>query len=256
MKGEDRARGKAGATREQSVSRAFVTLADTLVDDYDVVDLLHQLVGFTVELLAADAVGIVLADVRGELHAVVASSEAVGLMELLRLQSFEGPSLDSYRQAALITAPDLHNSTARWPAFVAAVREQSNFRSVHVLPLRLRGQAIGAMNLFYNSPGVLPDADLALGQALADVATIGILQERTIRRGGVLNEQLQTALNSRVVIEQAKGILTQHGALDMEDAFDRLRRHARTNRLRLVDVARNLVIGALAPAAIIAPQNP
>jgi GAF domain-containing protein len=194
-----------GTGREELVSRAFVALADTLVDDYDIIDLLHRLVRFTVELLAADAAGIVLADARGELRAVAASNEAAELMELLQLQSSEGPCLDCYHQAARVSVTDLHEATARWPAFTAALAEHGAFRSVHALPLRLRKQAIGALNLFHGSPGVLPGADLALGQALADVATIGILQERTIRRGEVLNEQLHTALNSRVVIEQAKG---------------------------------------------------
>ncbi len=197
--------------REQRVSRAFVALADTLVDDYDVIDLLDRLVGFSVELLAADAAGIVLGDARGQLRAVAASSEAAEVMELLQLQSEQGPCLDCVRTAAPVSVPDLAEAVDRWPAFVAALAERGSFRSVHALPLRLRGEAIGALNLFHARPGSLPDADLALGQALADVATIGILQERAIRRSEVLDEQLQTALHSQVVIKQAKGVLAQCG---------------------------------------------
>jgi len=213
--------------REERVSRAFVALADTLVDDYDIIDLLDRLVGVSVELLAADAAGIVLGDARGQLRAVAASSEAAEVMELLQLQSEQGPCLDCVHTAAPVSVPDLAEAVDRWPAFVAALAEHGSFRSVHALPLRLRGEAIGALNLFHRQPGSLPDADLALGQALADVATIGILQERAIRRSEVLNEQLQTALNSRVIIEQAKGVLAQRGDLSMDAAFDRLRTHAR-----------------------------
>jgi len=241
--------------REERVSRAFVALADTLVDDYDIIDLLDRLVGVSVELLAADAAGIVLGDARGQLRAVAASSEAAEVMELLQLQSEQGPCLDCVHTAAPVSVPDLAEAVDRWPAFVAALAEHGSFRSVHALPLRLRGEAIGALNLFHRQPGSLPDADLALGQALADVATIGILQERAIRRSEVLNEQLQTALNSRVIIEQAKGVLAQYAGLNLDEAFDRLRRYARGHNLRLAGVARDLTRGELDPA-LVAAQDP
>jgi GAF domain-containing protein len=194
-----------------------------------------------VALLAADAAGIMLADPREQLRPVAASSEDAETMELLQLQSDEGPCLEAYRTAAQVRIPDLSQVAGRWPRFVAAVVRSGGFASVHAIPLRLRGQAIGALNLFHRDPGPLPDADLALGQALADVATIGILQERAIRRSEVLNEQLQTALNSRVVIEQAKGVLAQHFGVGMAAAFDRLRGYCRSNNLRLAEVARQLV---------------
>jgi GAF domain-containing protein len=222
--------------REQAVSLAFVTLADTLIDDYDVIDLLDRLVGFSVELLAADAVGILLGDARRELRVVAASSEAAELMELLQLQTDEGPCLDCFRDGVLVRVPDL--AQARWPRFVVAVGQHGAFASVHALPLRLRGQAIGAMNLFHHQPGALPEDDLALGQALADVATIGILQHRTIERSEMLAEQLQTALNSRTVIEQAKGVLAQHAGMGMDEAFDRLRRYARDRGRVITTVVR------------------
>lgn len=243
-----------GSGREQLVSRAFVSLADTLVDGYDIIDLLDRLVGFSVELLAADAAGIVLGDARRELRAVAASNEAAELMELLQLQSDEGPCLDCFQSAAPISVADLADAADRWPAFVAAVEERGAFRSVHALPLRLRGEAIGALNLFHREPGILPDADLALGQALADVATIGILSERAIHRDEVLNEQLQTALTSRVVIEQAKGVLAQHTGLGIDEAFGQLRDYARRHNLRLSQVARDLAQRALQPAAVVANE--
>ena len=235
--------------REQVVSRAFVALADTLVDDYDIIDLLDQLIAHSVALLAADAAGIMLGDPHRQLRVVAASSDDAELMELLQLQNEQGPCMDCYRTGAPVSVPDLADAT-QWPAFTAAVAEAGAFRSVHALPLRLRREAIGAMNLFHRAPGPLPQADLALGQALADVATIGILQERAIRRGEVVNEQLQTALTSRVVVEQAKGLLAQHHGLTMDAAFDQLRRYARANNLRLADVARQLATSKLDPAII------
>jgi hypothetical protein len=235
--------------REQIVSRAFVALADTLVDDYDIIDLLDQLIAHSVTLLAADAAGIMLGDPHRQLRVVAASSEDAELMELLQLQNEQGPCMDCYRTSTPVSVPDLTHAT-QWPAFTTAVAQAGAFRSVHALPLRLRREAIGALNLFHHTPGPLPPADLALGQALADVATIGILQERAIRRGEVINEQLQTALTSRVVVEQAKGVLAQHHGLTMDAAFDQLRRYARAHNLRLADVARQLATSKLDPAII------
>jgi len=230
-----------GNGREQLLSRAFVKLADTLVDDYDIIDVLDQLVGYCVELLAADAAGLLLVDSRGTLRVVAASSEDANLMELLQLEADEGPCMECFGSGLPVSVTDLGDTTSRWPRFVAAVAQRGAFRSVHALPLRLRGETIGAMNLFHRQPGPLPEADLALGQALADVATIGILSERSIRRGEVLSEQLQTALTSRAIIEQAKGVLAQHGDLSMHAAFDRLRSYARNRNKRLSEVARQVV---------------
>jgi hypothetical protein len=170
--------GRLHSQREELISRAFVTLADTLVDEYDVIELLNRLADFAVQLLPADAAGIVLGDARRELRAVAASDEAAHVMELLQLQSDQGPCLDCFQSAAPVQVADLTHAADRWPTFAAAVSQRGNFRSVHALPLRLRGRAIGALNLFSAVPGPLPEPDLALGQALADVATIGILQER------------------------------------------------------------------------------
>lgn len=244
------------SAREQRVSDAFVALADTLVDDYDIIDMLDQLVAHCVTLLAADAAGILLADPRHELRPVAASSEDAQTMELLQLQADEGPCLECYQTAAQVRVPDLTQMTDRWPRFTAAAAQAGAFASVHAIPLRLRGQAIGALNLFHRTPGSLPDADLALGQALADVATIGILQERAIHHGEVLTEQLQTALNSRVIIEQAKGVLAQHLGVGMDTAFDRLRRYARGNNLRLAEVARQCVTGELNLDTVSATGSP
>jgi transcriptional regulator with GAF, ATPase, and Fis domain len=237
-----------GATngREALVIQAFVELADTLVDDFDVIDLLDRLAGYSVELLAADAVGILLGDAHSTLRVVASTNEQTEWMELLQLQADEGPCVECYRSGRPVSVTDLAGAAARWPRFVAALGRGGNSGSVHALPLRLRGEAIGTLNLFHHLPGALPEADLALGQALADVATIGIMSERAIRRSEVLTEQLQTALNSRIIIEQAKGVLAQRGGLGMDAAFDRLRRFARHHNLRLSEVARQVVVADLA----------
>jgi GAF domain-containing protein len=241
--------------RERTASEAFVALTDTMVDDYDAIDLLDRLIGFCIELLPADAAGIVLGDARQELRVVAASSEAAELMELLQLQSDEGPCLDCFQTGAPVSIADLAGAADRWPRFVAAVAERGQFRAVHALPLRLRGEAIGALNLFDREPRSLPDRDLALGQALADVATIGILQERAIRRAEIVNEQLQIALTSRVTIEQAKGVLSQYFGNDVDAAFDRLRRYARSRNEKLAHVAAQVVRRELDPAVFTASPS-
>ena len=246
----------ADAGREALLINAFVGLADTLVDDYDVIDVLDRLAGYSVQLLAAESVGILLADAQATLRVVASTNEQTEWMELLQLQAHEGPCVECFHTGAPVNVADLAAAAARWPTFVAALRERGACGSVHALPLRLRGQAIGTLNLFHGAPGPLPAADLSLGQSLADIATIGILQERAIRRGEVLTEQLQAALNSRVIIEQAKGVLAQHGNLTMHVAFDRLRLYARGHNLRLTEVARQIVEADLAAAVLTASAAP
>lgn len=241
--------------REHAIGRAFVALADTLVDEYDVIDMLDGLVAHSVTLLAAEAAGLMLADAHRELRVVAASSEAAELMELLQLQDEQGPCLDCYRTGAPVSVPDLRDDIRRWPLFAAKAEHTGPFRSVHAIPLRLRGQTIGALNLFHRTPGPLPSADLDLGQALADVATIGILQERAIHQSEIAQEQLQRALTNRVVIEQAKGVIAQQQGIPMDAAFDRLRRYCRSHNLRLSDISRQIVDGRLGPAVLSRPSR-
>lgn len=233
--------------REAALTDAFVALADTLVDEYDVIDLLHRLVETSTQLLAADYAGLMLSDGRGELQVMASSTEATRLLELFELQTREGPCLDTFTSGRPVSASDLAEAetSRRWPQF-APRATQEGFRSVHALPMRLRTDTIGAMNLFTAAPGPFPPGDLRIAQALADVATIGILQERAIRRSEVLAEQLQTALNSRVVIEQAKGMIAARYDTDMAAAFTLLRTQARRTRQRLSDVARYVVEGKMA----------
>jgi GAF domain-containing protein len=224
------------------LSDTFVDLADTMVADFDVIDFLQLLTDRTVRLLAASAAGVVLADPRGELRVAAASSEEAGLVELFQLQNDQGPCLDCFRTGRPISAADLTGPDQRWPRFAHAAI-QAGFRTVEALPMRLRDQVIGALNLFRAEPGPFETADLRIAQALADVATIGLLHERNVRRSETVAEQLQAALNSRVMIEQAKGKLAERYGIDMDRAFTMLRDYARNTNQHLTDVARDFVTG-------------
>jgi transcriptional regulator with GAF, ATPase, and Fis domain len=233
-------------TREQQLVEALVEAADTLVDDFDVIEFLHTLAERCVQLLAVDAAGLMLADQRGQLHATAASSENARLLELFELQSDAGPCVDAFRGGEQVVNADLGANQERWPSFAQAA-QATGFVSVHALPLRLRTTIIGALNLFCSSPGPLSEADVRTGQALADVATIGILAQRTLHQSELLSAQLQQALNSRVTIEQAKGVLANRRGITVDEAFDVLRRHARNRNLRLSDLAKD--VARRSPAA-------
>ena len=224
------------------LSETFVELTDTMVADFDVIDFLHVLTDRSAKLLDVSAAGLLLADPRGELRVVAASSEAARVLELFQLQNDQGPCLDCFRTGQPVSAADLDAEAERWPTFAAAAR-QSGFAAVQALPMRLRDQVIGALNLFRASAGPFDQADVRVGQAMADVATISLLHERSLRQSDILNEQLQTALNSRVIIEQAKGKLAERLGLDMEQAFNLLRDHARNRNLRLSDLAQAFIDG-------------
>lgn len=239
-----------GERLEADLLGAFVQLADTLVDDYDVPEVLHQLAAHCVELLNVAAAGLMLSDQRGSLQLVASSNEQTRLLELFQIQTDEGPCVDAFRTGEPVTAPDLAAATGRWPVFAPQAREQG-FASVHAVPLRLRSDLIGSLNLFNQRTGALSPEDAKVARALADIATIGILQERTIRHREVLTEQLQGALNSRVTIEQAKGLLAHAGGLDMEQAFQALRRFARAQHAGLSDTAHLLASGQVHPDQVL-----
>ena len=224
------------------LSETFVELTDTMVAGFDVIDFLHVLTDRSVQLLDVSAAGLLLADPRGELRVVAASSEAARLLELFQLQNDQGPCLDCFRAGQPVAAGDLAAAGRRWPRFAPAARK-AGFAAVQALPMRLREQVIGALNLFRTTPGAFDPAGLRIGQALADVATISLLQERSMRRGDTLNEQLQAALNSRVVIEQAKGKPAERLGVEMDQAFSLLRDRARTSNRRLSDLAQAFIDG-------------
>ena len=231
-------------SREQLLATTFVDLADTLVADFDVIDFLHTLATRSVELLDADAAGIMLTDQRGGLHVMASSAEEARLLELYELQNNEGPCLDCFRFGRPVAGDDLAAMRSAWPAFTEQL-EGLGFRSTQALPMRLRNATIGALNLFRIEPGRLSEADLGIGQAMADVATVGLIQERTIAARELLATQLQTALTSRVQLEQAKGVLAQRAGLPMAQAFDLMRAYARSRGTRLSDVAAQIIAGVI-----------
>ena len=232
--------------REALLARTFVELADTLVDDFDVVELLTLLAHRCVEMLDVAAAGLMLVAPEGDLRVVASSSEEMRLVELFEIQSQEGPCPECYRTGEPAVSNNLGADDLRWPRF-GPVAVKAGFRSAQALPMRLRGVTIGALNLFRTETGALDQHDILAAQALADVATIAILQHRAAIQAHLVVDQLNHALNSRVMIEQAKGILAERAGLDMEGAFSWLRQHARNHNLLLIDVAQAIIDGKLAP---------
>ena len=229
---------------QERLLEVFVTLADTMVDEFDVIDFMHTLTETSVELIGADAAGLMLADQRGSLQVVTATSDKTRDLESLELQHNEGPCLDCYRLGHAITNVDPDDAARRWPRFIHLARA-AGFTSVHALPLRLRENVIGSLNLYLAHPGELSPADVALGQGLADMATIGLLQERAVKEQTLLAEQLQGALNSRIVIEQAKGALAERLDIEPDQAFAVMRRYARGTGRPLLSIATRTLDGTL-----------
>ena len=228
----------------ERLARVFVELADTLVDEFDQVDFLQMLVDRLVELLGADAAGLMLADQRGDLQLMASSVERARDLEVFELQMREGPCLDCFATGQPVLNVDLAEAHARWPVFTPAA-VAAGFRASHALPLRLRRQVLGAMNLFTAEARRLDDEHIAIGQAMADVATIGLLHERNLREQTVLSEQLQAALHSRVLIEQAKGVLAARTGATVAEAFVMMRAHARRHGRPLTAVAEAVIDGSL-----------
>ena len=223
--------------REHGITQAFTSLAQSLADGLDPVDLLSGLAEDTTRLLDVASTGMLLADPKGVLHVVAASSEATRILEIYQVQRDQGPCLDCYRTGTPVSVADLRTATDRWPQFTSEALD-AGFASVHAVPMRLRNNILGTLGLFGTHAGALNEDDLSLGQALAYVAAVALVQDKAAADKTAINEQLQTALNSRVAVEQAKGVLAQRGGLDMEAAFAVLRLYARDHNARLTEVAR------------------
>jgi len=236
-------------SRDEWLAQTFVELADTLVADFDLIDFLSMLAERCVELLGTVEVGLVLTDGRGRLQVMASSTERMRVVELFEVQNEEGPCLDCLHWGQQIINQPLDVVGHRWPQFVPMARD-AGFQMVHALPLRLRDDVIGAMNVFDVEHHDMTLPQVTLTQALADAATIGILQERTVKNRTDLSEQLQGALTSRIVIEQAKGILAERQKVDMDEAFAMLRGYARSNRLQLSAVAACIIDRSLDPSAL------
>lgn len=237
--------------REQRLAQTFVALSDTLVGDFDVMDFLSLLTERAAGLLDVAAVGVILSDQRGGWHPTAASNEDARLLELFAIQTREGPCQDCIRGSTTIASADLAVEHTRWPSFTEAA-VAAGFRAAAAVPMRLRRETIGALTLLNRNAVGVNEADAELGQALADVATIGILHQRAARRNETLSEQLQATLHHRVVIEQAKGVLAESGDLSMRHAFELLRDYARANGQGLTDLARSIADRTVRAADVLA----
>ncbi|MEU3459548.1 GAF and ANTAR domain-containing protein [Streptomyces sp. NPDC006733] len=233
-------------TREEQLLAAMVEAVDRLVDDFDLIDFLHQLCDRCNELLDVSAVGVMLADPNGQLQLIAASDEHARLLELFALQADEGPCVACYRDAVARLNITLGSPahTAEYPRFAERAR-QAGFATTHALPMRVRQQAVGALNLFDTREQHLSADDAKVAQALADVATIAVLQHRTIIHPTIDPAQLRSALASRIVIEQAKGVMAEHWNTGLDEAFDGLRRHAGERGLTLTTLCRQIIDGTL-----------
>lgn len=229
---------------DRRLSEAFVKLADTLVGDFDVAEVLYHLVERCTELFDVDEAGLLLAEPGGGLHVMASTSETTHLIELLQVQNDEGPCRDAFRTGKEVVVPSLEAASERWPIFVTTATN-AGFNSMVALPMRLRDQVIGAMNLFRIQTGTMSADEIAAAQALADVATISLLQDQAARDSRILVDQLHGALNSRIAIEQAKGIIFQVHSIDMGEAFRLLRAYSRDHNERIADVARQIIDGSL-----------
>lgn len=237
---------------EQRLAEAFVVLADTLVDDFDVLDFLSTLAEQAADLLSVSAAGVVLSDQRGGLATTAASSERARVLEVVAVQTEDGPCRDCLYTGAVVTSSDLRIETGRWPRFAPAAA-QHGYRAVSAVPMRIRGQTIGALTLLNNEAEGVDEASTRLGQALADVATISILQQRAIDRTEILSEQLQATLNNNVTLAQARGVLAEHGNLSLPRAHALLRSYARDHHQRLSTLAVGVAEGSIDPITVLNP---
>jgi transcriptional regulator with GAF, ATPase, and Fis domain len=240
--------------RQALTATTFVEIVDTLVDNFDVIDVLTHLTSRCVDLLQAAAAGILLADADGQLRVVGASTDQVGLLELFQIQNDEGPCLDSYRTGAIVFDASLDTDSV-WPRF-AEESVRSGYPSVCAVPLRLKNLTLGCLNLFMAEPVALTDADMLLSRALADVASIAIVQDQATREAAIRQGHLQHALTSRISIEQAKGMIAERAGVDMDEAFTMLRLFARSNNRLLTEVAESIVAGTLGIESLFDRRHP
>lgn len=240
---------KPGADREHRLASTLVQLADTLVDDYDIHDFLQMLTERCAELVDASAVGVLLTDRRGDLKLAAATTQHMRDLELFEMQQQEGPCYEAFQSGQQVIEEDMQNALAHWPRFAPQAMDRG-FRSVHAFPLRVRNQTLGALNVFFDRAGPFSEPDILALQALADIAAIGILQQRSVQEASELAGHLQTALDSRVVIERAVGILVERRGVSTHDAFEAIRGYARSNNQRLHAVAQAIVDGAVPPHVV------
>lgn len=231
-------------SRELMLLETLTVVADTLVDDFDAAEFLHELVGRCAVICEAADVGIVLANARHELVVMASTSERAHAIEALQLAAGHGPCLDAFVSGEVVTARSREEIAQRWPALSQGVRD-TGYQSVHAVPMRLRSTMIGSLNFFREREGRLDPVEVAAAQTIADVATIGLVQERLVREATTTRDQLQHALDARIVIEQAKGVLAHRNGIDMETAWRALRQRARSHQARVSDIAQATVEGVI-----------
>jgi GAF domain-containing protein len=236
--------------RETRVLAAVVRLVDSLLDDFDVVDLLTQLTEQCADLLDVEAAGFLLADPLGQLRLLAATSEQARDVELFQLQADEGPCVQCYVTGHPVSVADVRSDLGQWPRFASTARD-AGFAAVHAVPMRAAGAVLGALGLFGTNPGVLNDADLLVAQTLTHIACVAIVQEQSPTPSTVLT-QLKAALASRVIIEQAKGFLRDRLDVEVEVAFTLLRSYARSQKEHLTDVAERVITGGESRTGILA----
>jgi GAF domain-containing protein len=241
----------AGSTREEKINDAFVRVAGTLVESYDVLDLLSTLMHTCTDLLGVQAGGILIADGTGQLELVASTSEEAEIVEIMIVAAGAGPCVDCFETGAVVSVPDIETDSGSWPRFRRSALDQG-FRAAHATPLRLHGEVIGAMNLLSTHPGALTDRDSRLAQALADVATVGILHERSLRDPGMVSAQLHFALDTRILVEQAKGVLAEVRSCTMTEAFSALRSYAREHNVTLRTAAEGVVDRSIPAESLVA----
>jgi hypothetical protein len=241
-------------SRDRNIIHYFVDIADNLVEDFDVVEVLTGLTHRCVDMLGISAAGVMLASPPGELRLVATSSEAMQLVELFELQAQEGPCLDAFHTGEPVEHEILRHESGRWPRF-SIVALEAGFQSVFALPLRLRETTIGALNLFSMGESPMAEADVVVAGGFADLATISVIQHGAAIEAQRINEQLSQAITSRIVIEQAKGVISERARIDLSEAFSRLRNYARRHSIRLADVAQSAIDGTLDPEAWAAPAT-
>ena len=231
-------------TRDARTSETFADLAEVLVSDYDLADLLHRLADSCVAVCDAAGAGIVVADQYGQLCDMAYSSEDIRRLERFQLLNDEGPCVECYRTGRLVEEPELA-SMRRWPRF-SAEAASIGIESARALPLRLHGRTVGALNLFHSEPGHSPVSVLRAAQALADLAVVGIvLSNSGSSMHSTAESKIRTALQERSDVERAKGFLAENGGLPMDDAFERMRAYAEGRGLGLTSVARDLISRSL-----------
>jgi GAF domain-containing protein len=223
--------------------RTVSAAAADLVRPYDTVTMLENLSERVSEVLALTGSGVSL-ESDGRLAFITALDEQIARVEQVQERTQEGPCVDCFRGGNPVVVPDLEAEGARWAQYADAAL-QAGLRATAGVPMTLEGRSIGALNLYSSEPREWPDEDVAAAQVLADLATAFLVNASKLRQQEELAAQLAGALESRVLIEQAKGVVSASAHVSVDEAFRRMRSWARNHNLPLPSVAQDVVEGSL-----------